>query len=41
MSTKASWVSMILAEPAIAASLSNRGSGTATLPTFGSIVQNG
>ena len=41
MSTKASWVGMILAEPAMAASLSSRGSGTATWPTLGSIVQNG
>jgi hypothetical protein len=41
MSTKPSWVGMILALPAMAASLSSRGSGTPTLPTFGSIVQNG
>ena len=31
----------LLADSAIAASLSSRGSGTATWPTFGSIVQNG
>jgi hypothetical protein len=36
-----SCVSMILADPAISASLSRRGSGTATFPTLGSIVQKG
>jgi hypothetical protein len=41
MSTKPSWVAMILADLAIAASLSSRGSGTATWPTFGSMVQKG
>ena len=41
MSVKPSWVSMILAEWAIAAISVRRGSGTGTLPTFGSIVQNG
>ena len=41
MSTNSSWVVMILAELAIAASLSSRGSGTATRPTLGSMVQNG
>ena len=41
ISTNANWVGMILAEPAIAASVSSRGSGTATWPTLGSIVQNG
>ena len=41
MSTNSSWVLMILAELAIAASLSSRGSGTATRPTLGSMVQNG
>ncbi|MGY3406798.1 hypothetical protein ACVWZV_002911 [Bradyrhizobium sp. GM5.1] len=41
MSTKVSRVGMIWPDLAIAASLSSRGSGTATSPTFGSIVQNG
>ncbi len=41
MSTNSSWVAMILADEAMPASASSRGSGTATLPTFGSMVQNG
>jgi hypothetical protein len=41
MSTKVSRVGMISLEPAMAASFSSRGSGTATSPTLGSIVQNG
>ena len=41
MSTKVIRVGMICAEPPIAASVSSRGSGTATSPTFGSMVQNG
>ena len=41
MSTKPNCVGMILAEPAIRASVSSRSSGTPTWPTFGSIVQNG
>ena len=41
MSTKVRRVGMISFEPAIAASDSRRTSGTATSPTFGSIVQNG
>ena len=35
------WVAMFCADFAISDSLSRRGSGTATSPTFGSIVQNG
>ncbi|OIQ67189.1 hypothetical protein GALL_512330 [mine drainage metagenome] len=34
-------VGMICLEPAISASLSSRASGTATSPTFGSMVQKG
>ena len=41
MSTNSSWVATTLAELAIAASLWSRGSGTATRPTLGSMVQNG
>ena len=41
MSTKVIRVGMICFDAAIAASLSNRLSGTATSPTLGSIVQNG
>jgi len=41
MSTNSSWVSMIAFDPAIRAISSSRGSGTATRPTLGSIVQNG
>ena len=41
MSTKVSRVGMISFELAIAASVSSRGSGTATSPTLGSMVQNG
>src|SRR5437870_1201771 len=41
MSTNSSWVLTILAELAMAASLSSRKSGTATRPTLGSMVQNG
>ena len=41
ISTKVSRVGMICADLAIADSLSSRGSGTATSPTFGSMVQNG
>jgi len=41
ISTKVSRVGMIWPDLAISASLSSRGSGTATSPTFGSMVQNG
>ena len=41
ISTNSNWVGMILADLAIAAILSSRGSGTPTRPTFGSLVQNG
>jgi hypothetical protein len=41
ISTKPSWVGITLALPPILASASRRPSGTATWPTFGSIVQNG
>ena len=41
MSTKVSRVGMISFELAIPASASRRGSGTATSPTLGSMVQNG
>src|ERR1700753_2244458 len=41
ISTKVSRVGMICADLAIAESLSSRESGTATSPTFGSMVQNG
>jgi hypothetical protein len=41
ISTKVMRVGMICLDPAIAASLSSRGSGTATSPTFGSMVQKG
>ena len=41
ISTKVIRVGMICLLPAIAASLSRRGSGTATSPTLGSMVQNG
>ena len=41
MSTKFIRVGMISFEPAIFASTSRRGSGIATSPTFGSMVQNG
>ena len=41
MSTKVSRVGMISFEWAMAASFSSRGSGTATSPTLGSMVQNG
>ena len=41
MSTNASCVSMMLADPATRAMSSSRGSGTATWPTLGSIVQKG
>ena len=39
MSTNSIWVSISCAEPAISRILSSRGSGTATRPTLGSIVQ--
>jgi len=41
MSTKVRRVGMISFELAIAASVVSRGSGTATSPTLGSMVQNG
>jgi hypothetical protein len=41
MSTNSSEVGMILALLPIAASLPSRGSGTATRPIFGSMVQKG
>jgi hypothetical protein len=41
MSTKVRRVGMISFELAIAASVSSRGSGTATSPTLGSMVQKG
>ena len=41
ISTKVIRVGMICFDPAIAASFSSRASGTATSPTFGSMVQNG
>jgi hypothetical protein len=41
MSTKVSRVGMTWRDPAISASRLRRGSGTATSPTFGSIVQKG
>jgi len=41
ISTKVIRVGMICFDPATAASLSSRGSGTATSPTLGSIVQKG
>ena len=41
MSTKVSRVGMIFADLPSFASMSSRGSGTATSPTFGSMVQNG
>ena len=41
ISTKVMRVGMICFEPAIAANFSRRGSGTATSPTFGSMVQKG
>ena len=41
ISTNSNCVGMILADCAKAASSSRRGSGTATRPVFGSIVQNG
>jgi hypothetical protein len=41
MSTKVSRVGTISADFASFASVSSRGSGTATSPTFGSMVQNG
>jgi hypothetical protein len=41
ISTNASCVGITFADLAIAAILSSRSSGTATWPTFGSIVQNG
>ena len=41
MSTNSSEVGMIFADLPIAASTSSRLSGTATRPTFGSMVQNG
>ncbi len=41
MSTKVMRVGITCLELAIAASLSSRASGTATSPTFGSMVQNG
>jgi hypothetical protein len=41
MSTKVMRVGMSCADFEIAASLSRRGSGTATSPTLGSMVQNG
>ena len=41
MSTKVSRVGTICADLASCASASSRGSGTATSPTFGSMVQNG
>ena len=41
MSTKVSRVGMICADVAMPASVSRRGSGTPTSPTFGSIVQKG
>ncbi len=41
MSTKVMRVGMIVCDLPMAASWSRRGSGTATSPTFGSMVQNG
>ena len=41
ISTKVMRAGMICLDPAMAASLSRRGSGTATSPTLGSMVQNG
>jgi hypothetical protein len=41
ISTNVSRVGMIWPDLAMPASLSRRGSGTATSPTFGSMVQNG
>jgi hypothetical protein len=41
MSTKVSRVGIVSPDFASFASVSSRGSGTATSPTFGSIVQNG
>ena len=41
MSTKLIRAGMISLEPAMAARASRRGSGTATSPMFGSMVQNG
>ncbi len=41
MSTKVRRVGMISFDPAMADRVSRRSSGTATSPTFGSIVQNG
>ena len=41
MSTNVIRVGMTCRDFAISASLSSRGSGTATSPTFGSMVQNG
>ena len=41
MSTNDSRVGTIFSDLASLASVSSRGSGTATSPTFGSMVQNG
>ena len=41
MSTNVIRVGMIACDLPILASVSRRGSGTATSPTFGSMVQNG
>ncbi len=41
MSTNVIRVGMICLDPAMSASVSSRASGTATSPTFGSIVQKG
>jgi len=41
MSTNSSWVGTTCADLAISAIVARRGSGTATRPTFGSMVQNG
>ena len=41
MSTNSTVVGRIFSGFAMAASASRRGSGTGTMPTFGSMVQNG
>ncbi len=41
MSTNSTVVGTIFSGFAMAASASSRGSGTGTMPTFGSMVQNG